>query len=171
MLSLSFTFFEVIVRPGWDAYLGRNFILAILFLTPFLGRIYPQQSGFNIPVLVVVALSGYMVFNFALNNTSKPLIGQKAIWILDRVDKILFKIFTFVNRPVSWSNQSRKMLHWHCLEACGNIHFMIHIFNAIFFPLWILLQGSMLTGFEVTTCTTHCSPGKDQNQPFLPMDG
>uniref|UniRef100_A0A7C4KLG0 Phospholipid carrier-dependent glycosyltransferase n=1 Tax=Anaerolinea thermolimosa TaxID=229919 RepID=A0A7C4KLG0_9CHLR len=105
MLSLSFTFLEVIVRPGWDTYLGRNFILALLFLTPFLGRVYPRQSGFNIPVLVVVALSGYMVFNFALNNTSKPLIGQKAIWILDRADKITLQNFN-LREPARLVEQS-----------------------------------------------------------------
>ncbi|GAP07071.1 MAG TPA: hypothetical protein DEQ80_09520 [Anaerolinea thermolimosa] len=105
MLSLSFTLLEILVRPGWDTYLGRNFILALLFLTPFLGYVYPRQNGFHIPIMVVVALSAYMVFNFALNNTSKPLIGQKAIWVLDRADKLTLQNFN-LREPARLVEQS-----------------------------------------------------------------
>lgn len=105
MLSLSFTLLEMIVRPGWDTYLGRNFILALLFLAPFLGSVYPRQGGFHIPIMVVVALSVYMVFNFTLNNTSKPLIGQKAIWFLGRADKITLQNFN-LREPARLVEQS-----------------------------------------------------------------
>jgi hypothetical protein len=88
ILAGSFTLCELLFRPGWDVYLGRNFILAIVFLAPFAAAIYRRGWAWRGLAAVVVILSAYSLADMALNNTSKPLVGQHAIWSLSRADKV-----------------------------------------------------------------------------------
>ncbi|HMN63084.1 MAG TPA: hypothetical protein PJ988_22140, partial [Anaerolinea sp.] len=87
-LTLSFTFLELLLRPGWDAYLGRNFILAVVFITPFAAAAYRPAWVWQALVALVVVLSAYALVTLTLNDTARPLVGQHAIWPLSRAEKL-----------------------------------------------------------------------------------
>ncbi len=93
LMAVSFSLLEMILRPGWDAYLGRNFILAAVFLAPFAAAAYRPGTVWKGIVWLVVILSIYALATLTLNNTAKPLIGQKAIWNLSRTDKLTLQNF------------------------------------------------------------------------------
>lgn len=93
LLAGSFVLVELTLRPGWDAYLGRNFILAVVFLAPFAAAVYRPGVGWGVLVGVVVALSIYSLVTLTLNNASKPLIGPRAIWTLSRAQKLTLQNF------------------------------------------------------------------------------
>ena len=88
LIALSFVFLELLLRPGWDAYIGRNFSLAVVVLAPFMAAAYRPGRIAQLAVWLIAVLSIYALVTLALNNTAKPLIGQKAIWMLNHSQKI-----------------------------------------------------------------------------------
>jgi hypothetical protein len=92
-IAISFSILELVFRPGWDAYQGRNFVLAIIVLSPFLGSLYQPNLLSRIGLWLITALAIYMLATLALNNSGKPLIGQHAIWILSRSEKVTLQNF------------------------------------------------------------------------------
>jgi 4-amino-4-deoxy-L-arabinose transferase-like glycosyltransferase len=91
LVAISFVLLELLLRPGWDAYLGRNFNLAVVVLAPFMAAVYHparQRSATQIGVWIITVLAVYTLISLTLNNTAKPLVGQNAIWMLNRSAKV-----------------------------------------------------------------------------------
>ncbi len=85
---ISFHILEFLVRPGWDFYVGRNYLVPVAILSPLIGYLYKSSRRWKIFNAIIMILSGYMLINMVLNNESKPLIGRDAIWNLSRSEKI-----------------------------------------------------------------------------------
>lgn len=83
-----FHFLEFLIRPGWDFYLGRNYLIPVTIAAPLFAYLYQPKLKFQVISTVIILLSTYMIVNMVLNNESKPLLGRDAIWILDRSQKI-----------------------------------------------------------------------------------
>ncbi len=79
---------EFLVRPGWDFYVGRNYLVPVAIMSPLIGFAYKPALRSRLFTATLMLLSGYMVVNMVFNNQSKPLVGRDAIWILDRSQKI-----------------------------------------------------------------------------------
>jgi len=85
---MSFHILEFLVRPGWDFYVGRNYLVPVAILSPLIGYFYKSSIRWRAISAIIMILSGYMLINMVLNNESKPLIGRDAIWNLTRFEKI-----------------------------------------------------------------------------------
>ncbi len=96
LAALSFVFGELLLRPGWDAYLGRNFSLAVVLLAPFMAAAYRPGFWGQLGAALAAALTIYALATFALNNAAKPLVGQKAIWILNRCEKLTLENYALL---------------------------------------------------------------------------
>jgi hypothetical protein len=88
IVSFSFLLFELLIRPGWDINIGRNFTLAVIPLVPFAAILYQPTLRSKIGILIVVIMSLFIVFNLLLYNPAKPIIGNNAIWRLSRNEKL-----------------------------------------------------------------------------------
>jgi hypothetical protein len=87
-VSFSFIFFELLIRPGWDINIGRNFTIAVIPIVPFIATLYQTSPKSRFGVLIIVLVSLYIVFNLLLHNPAKPLGGDNAIWGLPRNEKL-----------------------------------------------------------------------------------
>lgn len=87
-VSFSFILFELLIRPGWDKNIGRNFTIAVIPIVPFIAALYQTsfKSKFGVSIIVLVSL--YIVFNLLLHNPAKPLVGDNAVWDLSRNEKL-----------------------------------------------------------------------------------
>ncbi len=88
IIVVTFHIMEFLIRPGWDFYLGRNYLIPVTIAAPLFAYLYQPKLKFQVISTVIILLSTYMVVNMVLNNESKPLLGRDAIWILDRSQKI-----------------------------------------------------------------------------------
>ena len=88
LFVIIFHIMEFLIRPGWDFYLGRNYLIPVTLAAVLFGYLYQRKLGYQILTAIVILLSGYMIVNMVLNNRSKPLLGKDAIWNMDRFHKI-----------------------------------------------------------------------------------
>jgi hypothetical protein len=103
-VAASYAIIELLLRPGWDRYIGRHFIDSVVLLTPFAAGVYRPGKVQRIVCLAVIAVSLYMLVNVALYNESKPLIGRNAIWNLSRIDKLTLENHEY-NEPAHMVDQ------------------------------------------------------------------
>ena len=77
--GVSFFLFENMLRPGWDPYQGRYFILAVASTTPLAIHIMNKKIMSKIYILII-GIIAMMIFIIAVfSNESKPIIGKKTI--------------------------------------------------------------------------------------------
>jgi hypothetical protein len=88
VVSFSFLFFELLIRPGWDINIGRNFTIAIIPIIPFVSTLYQTSFKSRFGISIIVLLSLYIVFNLLLHNPAKVLVGDNAVWGLSRNEKL-----------------------------------------------------------------------------------
>ncbi len=101
ILFVTFHIMEFLVRPGWDFYLGRNYLIPVTIAAPLFGYLYQPKLRYQVVTTFIVLLSTYMVVNMVLNNESKPLVGRDSIWILDRSQKITLQT-RFLRTPLDF---------------------------------------------------------------------
>lgn len=94
-VAVTFAIIELLLRPGWDRYIGRHFINSVVMLAPFAAAVYWPGKFQRIACSAVIVASLYMLGNVALYNTSKPLIGKNAIWNLSRIDKLTLENYEY----------------------------------------------------------------------------
>jgi 4-amino-4-deoxy-L-arabinose transferase-like glycosyltransferase len=87
-VSCSFILFELLIRPGWDVNIGRNFTIAIIPIIAFTATLYQTNVKSKLGTSIIVLLSLFIVFNLLLHNPAKPLVGDNAIWNLPRNEKL-----------------------------------------------------------------------------------
>jgi hypothetical protein len=75
-------------NQGWSIFQGRYFILAFLLFAPFIASIYKKGLLSRIVCWILVLLSIYIAGYTTINNLSKPLTGNAAIWKLDRLQMV-----------------------------------------------------------------------------------
>lgn len=88
LTTITFHLFEFFIRPGWDFYLSRNYLIPVAIAAPLFGWLYRDTKRHHLLSAIIMILSGYMLINMVMNNESKPLIGRDAIWNLTRSEKI-----------------------------------------------------------------------------------
>jgi len=98
---ITFHIAEFLVRPGWDFYLGRNYLIPVSVAAPLFGFVYQPKLRSRLLTGIVLVLASYMLVNMTLNNESKPLQGRDAIWILDRDQKITLQS-RFLRMPLDF---------------------------------------------------------------------
>jgi len=98
---ITFHIAEFLVRPGWDFYLGRNYLIPVSVAAPLFGFVYQPKLRSRLLTGIVLVLASYMLVNMTLNNESKPLQGRDAIWILDREQKITLQS-RFLRMPLDF---------------------------------------------------------------------
>lgn len=76
---LTFSAFSV-----WSPYKGRYFILPIALVTPLTYFIYSVKKN-SIWAWLIAILSIFLAVNTVLNNPTKALVGQNAVWGQDRL--------------------------------------------------------------------------------------
>jgi 4-amino-4-deoxy-L-arabinose transferase-like glycosyltransferase len=101
VIMLTFHLMEFLIRPGWDFYLGRNYLIPVTLAVVLFGYLYQRKLGYQILAAIVILLSTYMIINMVLNNQSKPLIGKDAIWTMDRFHKITLQT-RFLRMPLDF---------------------------------------------------------------------
>ena len=84
MLVASFCACLVLFRPGWDPYQGRYFTVPVTISAAFMASFYRETRGRKIWLWAVGVVSLIIMATSILGNQSKPLIGNRAIWSLDR---------------------------------------------------------------------------------------
>ncbi|MBI4927427.1 MAG: hypothetical protein HY835_06660 [Anaerolineae bacterium] len=92
--AAAFTLTEQILRPSWHVYLGRNFALAMVALTPMAATLYRRNWINQTACAAVLVLAAMITINVTVQNKSKPLTGQYAIWNLDRAVMITLNSFS-----------------------------------------------------------------------------
>lgn len=98
---LTFHLAEFLVRPGWDFYLGRNYLIPVTVAAPLFGFLYRPGLRFRLLTSIMLILAGYMLVTMVLHNESKPLVGRDAIWILDRQQKVTLQA-RFLRMPLDF---------------------------------------------------------------------
>jgi hypothetical protein len=80
-LSVIYTLFIFLQRPGWDPYQGRYFILIIAPLIPLISIIVPKRRPWNL-VVIFTLLPGvmFLALNVFFTNSSKPIINSRQIY-------------------------------------------------------------------------------------------
>lgn len=109
LFSISFYFSEILLRPGWDPYQGRYFILQIAIIMPlvihiFNNRIYSKIFQFIICIIVILTF-----FMAIFSNESKPILGKKAFEFKYQTLKNEFKPDTPLQR--FYKDYSLKVLY------------------------------------------------------------
>ena len=79
IFGISFYFSEIWLRPGWDPYQGRYFILQIGILMPLCVYLF-NDSNLSKIFQFFICLIVILTFSMAvLSNKSKPILGKKEI--------------------------------------------------------------------------------------------
>lgn len=77
LFGISFYFSEILLRPGWDRYQGRYFILAIAPVMPLCGYLFVKKPLSRIFQICISLLSILTFFMAVFSNESKVLLGSK----------------------------------------------------------------------------------------------
>lgn len=94
-IAVGFLIFDAMLRPGWAPYQGRYFVTAATIAAPLItGFDFETRKG-RVAQLFLSFLALVIGGSMILNNSSKALIGPRAIWGQDRVSMQL------VNSPSS----------------------------------------------------------------------
>lgn len=80
-LSVIYTIFIFLQRPGWDPYQGRYFILILAPLIPLFSIVIPRRQPWN-SVVIFTLLPGimFLALNIFFTNSSKPIINSRQIY-------------------------------------------------------------------------------------------
>jgi 4-amino-4-deoxy-L-arabinose transferase-like glycosyltransferase len=86
ILALTFLFLDALLRPGWDPFQGRYFIPVVMASTACAA--FTARTGRVGGVLrwMVVILALTIAATTLLNNSGKPVTGERSIWNMDRVE-------------------------------------------------------------------------------------
>lgn len=94
-IAVGFLIFDAMLRPGWAPYQGRYFVTAATIAAPLItGFDFETRKG-RIARWFLTFLALVIGATMILNNSSKALVGSRAIWGQDRVSMQL------VNSPNS----------------------------------------------------------------------
>jgi 4-amino-4-deoxy-L-arabinose transferase-like glycosyltransferase len=83
-MAISFCVCLVLFRPGWDPYQGRYFTVPVTITAACMAFFYRETRGRKFWLWVVGVVSLIIMTTSLMGNQSKPLIGNRAIWSLDR---------------------------------------------------------------------------------------
>ena len=82
---ISYMILIVIFRPGWDPYQGRYFMPIVALLSPFCGFLLGNKKFHNIFGWLFTLIAISTMLSCLLQNPSKPITGDKAVWNKDRI--------------------------------------------------------------------------------------
>jgi len=77
LFGISFLIFEILLRPGWDPYQGRYFIMPVALILPLAIHLFksnPVSRLYQVMICLLVLMSFWTAI---LTNESKPIIGKK----------------------------------------------------------------------------------------------
>ena len=78
IFGITFFIFEIILRPGWDPYQGRYFVLSIALTVPLSIHILNESLLSRIFTLLICAIACLVFFMAVFSNHSKPILGKKS---------------------------------------------------------------------------------------------
>jgi 4-amino-4-deoxy-L-arabinose transferase-like glycosyltransferase len=82
LLSLSFFVFEILLRPGWDPYQGRYFILSIAIITPLGIKLINDKIISKIFTFLLGTIAIISMATAVFSNELKPILGVKTIELI-----------------------------------------------------------------------------------------
>jgi hypothetical protein len=74
---LTFYFFEVLLRPGWDPYQGRYFSMTTALVIPLSAYVINDKGISKVFTLFLYAISILTLFFAVTSNQTKPLLGTR----------------------------------------------------------------------------------------------
>lgn len=79
LLIFCFTFYilEVILRPGWDPYQGRYFLISTALAVPLSAQIINKQIISKIYTIILYGIAIVTLFFAVTSNELKPILGTK----------------------------------------------------------------------------------------------
>jgi hypothetical protein len=78
-MFVSFFLIETAVRPGWEPFQGRYFILALVLVAPFIASFYQPELRWRILNWLSVFLAAVIVFSVMASNSGKPLLSYNRL--------------------------------------------------------------------------------------------
>jgi hypothetical protein len=145
LFGISFYLFEILLRPGWDPYQGRYFILSIGILMPLVVHLFNKSFSskiFQIFICIIVILTFTMA---VFSNESKPLLGKKALENTYQTIKTtynpearflqLYKEYSLKLYYFIWDNLPfQKPIHFYSnteLRVLSNLNHHLNILEAV----------------------------------------
>lgn len=98
LLGLTFLLLDAALRPGWDPFQGRYFIPVVTIATPLIAFLARPGRGGAAVRWVVVILALTITLTTILNNSGKPVRGNKTIWEMDWLDRATLQNF-YMRKP------------------------------------------------------------------------
>jgi hypothetical protein len=77
LFSISFYFCELLLRPGWDRYQGRYFIMAVAAIMPLCVYLFDHKIPSRLFQIFIAILSIITFFMAVFSNESKPILGMR----------------------------------------------------------------------------------------------
>lgn len=77
LFGISFLIFEILLRPGWDPFQGRYFMMPVALTLPLAIHLFksnPVSKLYQVLICLMVLISFWMAI---LTNESKPILGKK----------------------------------------------------------------------------------------------
>lgn len=77
LFGISFLIFEILLRPGWDPFQGRYFLMPVALTLPLaihLFKLNPVSKLYQVLICLMVLISFWTAI---LTNESKPILGKK----------------------------------------------------------------------------------------------
>ncbi len=77
LFGVSFLIFEILLRPGWDPFQGRYFLMPVALILPLATHLFkstPVSKLYQVLICLFVLISFWTAI---LTNESKPILGKK----------------------------------------------------------------------------------------------
>ncbi len=85
-LAISLFLGVLLLNAGWTKNQGRYFVLAVSCAAPFFAVVYKKGRWNAVYRGFIVVMALIVMATVTLNNVAKPLVGENAVWKLDRRD-------------------------------------------------------------------------------------
>lgn len=77
--TIGFFFIEIILRPGWDPYQGRYFILSTAAAMPLCIYLFTEKIPSKIYITVTCLIALLTMITAVLSNEQKPILGRMVV--------------------------------------------------------------------------------------------
>ncbi|MEN6571212.1 MAG: glycosyltransferase family 39 protein [Anaerolineaceae bacterium] len=113
-------------KNGWDEYLGRYLILAVLLIMPFASFIMSDKRPVNRILVALIFITGILISSYSIvNDYSRPLVGRKEMVRLYNESPMLIKKITYKTMPYITNEKSVWQESRTFQRAYGNQSFLI----------------------------------------------
>lgn len=153
-LLFSFLLFCLILR--WQYWNSRLHLPMFILYTPFVAIILSKVLN-KIFINLIVAFLTVFSFYWVLFNTSRPVIGDKSIFITNRIDQYFINDAELLNGYKEAANYIKK-------SNCSQIGLKLYSAE---YPLWVLLSDGKNNDFRMEHVSiSNISKRLETNYPY-----